>query len=181
MQGRSLQTSVRVLSTVLFLGIIAVAANAQTSALPPEVLAANKELDRQLLEGHRLLDTEKVMALFTSSPDIFFISPGRADLFKGREQVRRSWETFFATLQSIHGEINDISYLPAGDGVIGVGQVTYYRQLKGGAPDQRIVVWTDFRHKENGKWVYVFRHAHLVDKSYVDTKPSEKSPSAELR
>src|SRR6266851_9818755 len=116
MQGRSLQTCVRVLSTVLFLGIIAVAANAQTNALPPDVLAANKELDRQLLEGHRLLDADKIMGLFTSSPDIFFIAPD-GELHRGRDQVRQTWERFFASLQAIHGEINHISYFPAGDGV----------------------------------------------------------------
>lgn len=152
-----------------------------TNALPGDVLAANQELDHQLLEGHRLLDTEKVMGLFTSSPEVFFISPGRADLFRGRDEVRRSWEQFFATLQSIHGDINHIKYLPAGDGVIAVGQVTYYRQLKGYEPDQRVVVWTDFRHKENGKWVYVFRHAHLVNSSYTDSKQSAKSPHPEPR
>src|SRR5437660_4846489 len=164
---------------VVLSAIVAVAQT--TNALPSEVVAANRELDHQLLEGHRLLDTDKVMGLFTSSPEVFFISPGRADLFKGRDQVRESWKQFFATLQSIHGEINHIQYLAAGDGVIGVGQVTYYRQLKGYEPDQRIVVWTDFRHRENGKWVYVFRHAHLVNSSYVDNKQSSKSPNTEHR
>jgi ketosteroid isomerase-like protein len=133
---------------------------AQATTMPNEVIAANQELDRQLLEGHRLLNAEKVMSLFSSSPDIFFIGPS-GNVFKGRESVRRSWEEFFASLQWIRGEINDISYFPAGDGVIAVGQVTYQRQLKGAAaPEQRVVVWTDFRRKENGKWVYVFRHAH---------------------
>ena len=159
MQKRFLQTGVHFLLTLIFLGAVAIPANAQTNALPPDVLAANKELDHQLLEGHRLLDTDKVIGLFTSSSDIFFISPD-GQLNQGLDQVRQSWARFFASLQSIHGEINRVTYLPAGDGVIAVGQVTYYRQLKGGKPQQRVVVWTDFRHKENGKWVYVFRHAH---------------------
>jgi len=163
----------------LLAGTVAVAQT--TNALPGDVLAANQELDHQLLEGHRLLDTAKVMGLFTSSPEVFFISPGRADLFRGRDEVRRSWEQFFATLQSIHGEIDHIEYFPAGDGVIAVGQVTYHRQLKGYEPDQRVVVWTDFRRKENGKWVYVFRHAHLVNSSYVDSKQSTKSLNSEHR
>jgi ketosteroid isomerase-like protein len=154
-----------------------VASAAQTAnALPSDVLAANKELDNQLLEGHRLLDTEKVMALFTSSPDIFFISPG-GELHQGFNEVRQTWKEFFASLQSIHGEIDHVRYLPAGDGVIAVGQVTYHRQLKGGNPEQR-VVWTDFRHKENGKWVYVFRHAHWpLAANPPLTKPAAKSPT----
>ena len=181
MQNRFPQTMVLALSTIFLLGGVAVGAHAQTAkALPNDVIAANQELDRQLLEGHRLLDAEKVMGLFTSSPDIFFIAPG-GELYKGRDQVRQSWEQFFASLDSIRGEINHVTYLPAGDGVIAVGQVTYHRQLKGGAPEQRIVVWTDFRRKENGKWVYVFRHAHwpLALNPLPSAKPSMKSPTAE--
>jgi ketosteroid isomerase-like protein len=160
MRRRLLQTALVVLSMFLSVGSFCPNANGQTAeALPNDVIAANRELDHQLLEGHRLLDAEKVMGLFTSSPDIFFIAPD-GELYKGPDQVRQAWVRFFASLQSIHGEINDVSYLRGGDGVIAVGQVTYYRQLKNGKPQQRVVAWTDFRHKENGKWVYVFRHAH---------------------
>ncbi len=57
----------------LSVGTLSVTANGQTAgALPSDVIAANRELDHQLLEGHRLLDAEKVMGLFTSSADIFF-------------------------------------------------------------------------------------------------------------
>jgi hypothetical protein len=71
--------------------------------------------------------------------------------------------------------------LREGDGVIAVGQVTYHRQLKDGKPQQRVVVWTDFRHKENGKWVYVFRHAHwpLEANAQTGAAPSAKGPTAE--
>jgi ketosteroid isomerase-like protein len=181
MQERFLQTMVLALSTIFLLGSVAVGANAQsTKALPNDVIAANQELDRQLLEAHRLLDAQKIMGLFTSSPDIFFIGPA-GNLSKGRDQVRQTWEQFFASLESIHGEINHITYLPAGDGVIAVGQVTYHRQFKGATPDQAIVVWTDFRHKENGKWVYVFRHAHwpLALNPLPNAMPSTNSPTAE--
>jgi len=78
------------------------------------------------------------MALFTSSPDIFFIAPG-GELHRGFDEVRQTWKEFFASLQSIHGEIDHVKYLPAGDGVIAFGQVTYHRQLKGSNPEQRVV------------------------------------------
>jgi len=160
----------------LFLaGILAVAQT--TNPLPSDVIAANKELDHQLLEGHRLLDTDKVMALFTSSPDIFFIAP-EGELHRGFDEVRQNWKEFFASLQSIHGKIDHVKYLPAGDGVIAFGQVTYHRQLKGSNPEQRVVVWTDFRRKENGKWVYVFRHAHWPLAANPSlTMPAAKSPT----
>ena len=44
---------------LLFLaGILTVAQT--TDPLPSDVIAANKELDHQLIEGHRLLDADKV-------------------------------------------------------------------------------------------------------------------------
>jgi ketosteroid isomerase-like protein len=181
MRSRLLQTTLVVLSMFLSVSIVSLNANGQTAgALPSDVIAANRELDHQLLEGHRLLDAEKVMGLFTSSPDIFFIAPD-GELYKGPDQVRQAWVRFFASLQSIHGEINHISYLREGDGVIAVGQVTYYRQLKDGKAQQRVVVWTDFRHKENGKWVYVFRHAHwpLEANPQTGAAPSARGPTAE--
>jgi hypothetical protein len=100
-------------------------------------------------------------------------------LHRGQDEVRRSWERFFAGLESIRGEINHISYRAAGDGIIAVGQVTYIRQLKGGSPEQRIVVWTDFRHKENGKWVGGFRHAHWPLTNNPGPESVEPAKSAE--
>jgi hypothetical protein len=97
--------------------------------------------------------------LFTSSPNIFFIGP-TGILFQGREQVRESIEKFFTRVATMTGVIDHVTYLPEGDGVIAYGQVTYHRQFKNGVTDQRVVVWSDYRHKENGKWVLVFRHAH---------------------
>jgi len=181
MRRRLLQRTLVVLAMFLSVATVSVIANGQTDgALPSDVIAANRELDYQLLEGHRLLDAEKAMGLFTSSPDIFFIGPD-GELYKGPDQVHQAWVRFFASLQSIHGEINHISYLPEGDGVIAVGQVTYYRQLKGGKPQQRVVVWTDFRHKKDGKWVYVFRHAHwpLEANAQPGAAPSATSPNVE--
>ena len=53
---------------------------------------------------------------------------------------RRSRQTMALSFLGMTGVIDHVTYLPAGDGVIACGQVTYHRQLKGSAPDQRIVV-----------------------------------------
>ena len=162
MQKRILQTTALVLMAFLWFGSLASAANPQTTnkGLPPDVLRANQEIDQTFLEGHRVLDTDMVMSVFTKSPDIFFVGP-TGILYQGRDQVRQSIEKFFTNLISMTGVIDHVTYLPSGDGgVIAYGQVTYNRHLKGSAPDQRVVVWTDYRRKENGKWVIVFRHAH---------------------
>lgn len=130
-----------------------------TTGLNEKVLSANRELDRQLLEAHTLKDAAMLQSLFSESPDVFFISPG-GSLNRGRDAVRQSFQSFFDRLESIHGDIKDISYVPAGEGVIAVGTVIYSRKPKGAPADQRTVIWTDYRRIEHGRWVYVFRHAH---------------------
>ena len=139
--------------------VLAVAASLQAQPLDEKVLAANRELDRRLLEAQTLKDAAMLQSLFSESPDVFFISPG-GSLNRGRDAVRRSFQVFFDRLESIRGDIKEISYLPAGEGVIAVGTVVYSRKPKGSPPDQRTVIWTDYRRIENGKWVYLFRHAH---------------------
>jgi len=130
------------------------------SALPADVVRANREIDDKFLEAHVHPNVDLIMSLFTGSPDIFFVGPTGL-VFQGRDAVRQSIDKFLSQVITMPGTIDYVHYLPAGDGgVIAYGQVTYHRQLKGKAPDTKVVVWTDYRRKEGGKWVLVFRHAH---------------------
>jgi len=133
--------------------------HAQTSTtLDQKVIAANRELDQRLIDAHALKDAALVESLFSESPDVFFIDP-TGDLTKGRSNIRREWATWFDTLETIRGDIQDVSYIPAGEGVIAVGTVIYTRKLKNGIADRKTVIWTDYRRIEKGRWVYLFRHA----------------------
>ena len=127
--------------------------------LDAQTIAENRELDEKLLKAHELKNTDMVLALFSARDDIFFIAPN-GTLNKGRAAIRQSYDQFFARLESIHAEIKSVTYLPAQDGIIAVGTVVFHRKPKGQPPDDKTVIWTDFRVKENGKWVYLFRHAH---------------------
>jgi ketosteroid isomerase-like protein len=148
------------LAPLFLLTLLAPAALAQhPKRLPPDVLRANEELDAQYLEAHRLADPKMVMSLFSHGPDVFMIGPTGV-IYPNREAVRRSVETFFANVETMPGEIDRITYQAAGDGVIAYGQVTYHRKLRGKEPDTTVVVWTDYRRKEHGRWVIVCRHAH---------------------
>ena len=134
-------------------------AYSQTKVLSKEVIAANRELDQRLMAAHALKDAAMVQSLFSVSPDVFFIDP-TGHMTKGSSSIRHEWATWFDTLETIRGDIQDISYIPAGEGVIGVGTVIYTRKPKNAPADQKTVIWTDYRRIENGKWVYLFRHAH---------------------
>jgi ketosteroid isomerase-like protein len=160
MRNNSPRVLVFMLSSLLCLALLPAAAHAQGGdTLPPEVLRANQELDRVYLEAHRAVDTKMIMSLFSHGPDVFMISP-TGIFYPGYDQVRGSVETFFDKVEEMPGTIDRITYLPAGDGVVAYGQVTYHRKLKGKEPDTTVVVWSDYRRKENGKWVLVHRHAH---------------------
>src|SRR5438477_7697947 len=134
--------------------------HAQTSTtLDKKVVAANRQLDQRLMDAHTLKDAALVESLFSESPDVFFIDPA-GGMIKGRSNIRAGWAAWFDTLETIRGDIRDVSYIPAGEGVIGVGTVIYTRKLKNGTADRKTVIWTDYRRIEKGRWVYVFRHAH---------------------
>jgi ketosteroid isomerase-like protein len=133
--------------------------HAQTNTtLDQKVIAANRELDQRLMDAHAQKDAALVESLFSESPDAFFIDP-TGDMTKGRSNIRLEWAAWFETLETIRGDIQEVSYVPAGEGVIGVGTVIYTRKLKNGTADRKTVIWTDYRRFENGRWVYVFRHA----------------------
>src|SRR5437879_743002 len=132
---------------------------AQTSAtLDKKVVAANRELDQRLMDAHALKDAALVESLFSESPDVFFIDPA-GGMIKGRSNIRAGWAAWFDTLETIRGDIREVSYIPAGEGVIGVGTVIYTRKLKNAPADHKTVIWTDYRRIEKGRWVYLFRHA----------------------
>ena len=140
-----------------------------TKELDEKILAANRELDRRLLEAHKTKDAKMVESLFSDSPDAFFISPG-GSLNKRKVGIRKSFQYFFDLMESVEGDIKEISYIPLGDGVLAVGTVIYSRQPKKGDANQRTVIWTDYRRLENGNWVYFFRHAHW---SIETTNPAD--------
>lgn len=153
------------------------AARAQVpSDLSAEDLRANQEIDQKFIDAHRTLDTDMIMNLFSRQPGIFMIGP-TGIMYPGRDQIRHSVETFFAKLVTMTGEIDHVTYMREGDGVVAYGQVTYHRQLKGQPPDTRVAVWSDYRCKENGKWVLVFRHVHwpLASNVLPSAEPAAKA------
>src|SRR5207248_3399212 len=122
-------------------------------------LAANRELDQKFLDGHTMKSSESLVSLFSSRPDVVFIAPN-GSINRGREAIRASFDYFFSLLDEIRGEIVSVSYFRVGDAVGAVGTEVFHRQRRDGVSDERTVVWTDLRQKENGSWRYVFRHSH---------------------
>ncbi|PYQ48718.1 MAG: hypothetical protein DMF59_15215 [Acidobacteria bacterium] len=157
---------------VLFCGTVRPPAT-PASELDTDTLAANRQLDRKFLDGHAMKSSESLVSLFSSRRDVVFIAPS-GTINRGREAIRASFDYFFSLLDEIHGEIVSVSYFRVGDAVAAVGTEVFHRKRRDGISDERTVVWTDLRQRENGSWHYVFRHSHWpVATGAPSTTPSK--------
>ncbi len=122
-------------------------------------LAEAKELDRRFAEAVRQKDLDAAMACFWNSPDLVVVIDGAVQ--RGPAAVRKGMEQLFAQ-NPVKLEINEITYLTSGDGVIGVGTATFDFQPAGGQRHLMVERWSDLRRKVDGRWVYVLDHTTVV-------------------
>lgn len=125
-------------------------------------LAEMKDLDRRLTEALSSKDLEAAMECFWNDPDLVVMLNGT--VFRGSEATRTAIKAMFDQNTAIKVEVTEITHLPSGDGVVGVGTATYaFKPVEG---PRRLVVerWSDLRRKIDGKWVYVLDHTtHLPE------------------
>ena len=115
-----------------------------------------KDLDRRFVEAFRIKDLDAAMACMWNSPDLVLVQMGT--IYRGYEAVRSQLKEMFDQNRSIRLEINEVSYLPSGDGVIGVGTATVDLQPTAGPRTLLVERWSDLRRKIDGRWVYVLDH-----------------------
>jgi len=123
-------------------------------------LAEAKDLDRRLCEAFGKKDLEAAMACFWKSPDLIAVLYGQ--VLHGPDEVRESIRKMFEQNESLKLEVNEITYVRSGDGVIGVGTATFHLQPAGGRRQLMVERWSDLRRKVDGRWVYVLDHASAV-------------------
>ena len=133
-----------------------------TKPLTEAVLAEAKELDGKFTEALGRKDLDAAMACFWNSPDLVVVIDG--DVQRGPDAVRNGFKQLFAQNESVKLEVNEITYLPSGDGVIGVGTATFDLQPASGQRQLMVERWSDLRRKIDGRWVYVLDHATMVPK-----------------
>ena len=146
-------------TTLIPLLLVLFCTTAGHGELDSDTLAANRALDQAFLDAHAQKSTDALLSLFSTRPDVVFIAPN-GTVNHGRNEIRGSFSRFFALLEEIHGEITTVQYFRVGDAVAATGTEVFHRKRRDGVTDERTVVWTDLRQKENGKWRYVFRHSH---------------------
>jgi uncharacterized protein (TIGR02246 family) len=123
-------------------------------------LAEAKKLDRRFCDALARKDLEAAMACFWDSPDLLVVLYGQIQ--HGPAEVRAGIRKLFKQNESIKLEVNDITYVRSGDGVIGVGTATFHMQSTSGRRQLMVERWSDLRRKIDGRWVYVLDHASAV-------------------
>jgi uncharacterized protein (TIGR02246 family) len=123
-------------------------------------LAEAKELDQRLCEAFGRKDLDAAMACFWNSPDLVAVIAGQIQ--HGPDAVREGIRQMFEQNESLKLEVNEITYVRSGDGVIGVGTATFHLQPAGGRRQLIVERWSDLRRKIDGHWVYVLDHTTVV-------------------
>jgi uncharacterized protein (TIGR02246 family) len=131
-------------------------------SLSESELAEAKELDRRLCEAISRKDLDAAMACFWDSPDVVAVIAGNVQ--KGPAAVRNGLKQLFDQNESVKLEVNEVAYLRAGDGVIGVGTATFDLKPVNGQRQLMVERWSDLRRKIDGRWVYVLDHTTMVPK-----------------
>ena len=138
------------------------AENVSGKSLSEKELAEAKELDRRLCEAISRKDLDAAMTCFWDDPDLVAVIAG--DVQKGPAAVRRGLQQLFDQHESVSLEVNEITYLRSGDGIIGVGTATFDLKPVNGERQLMVERWSDLRRKIGGRWVYVLDHTTMVPK-----------------
>ncbi len=121
---------------------------------------SQQELDARFLDAINRKDLDAALACFWSSPDLIVVLCGH--LLRGPDTLRGILADLFASHERIHAVIDEVTYVLAGEGVIGVGTATIDLQERSGIAHRVVERWSNVRRFLDGTWVYVLDHATIV-------------------
>ena len=124
------------------------------------VMSANARLDSRFVQAMSNKDVEGAMACLLDSPDLVLVLLGK--VLRGPAAVRQFLTEMFASMRTVHLEINEVTHWSLGETVFAVGTATYEFEALDGARSTLKECWTDARRKVTGRWVYVLDHATQI-------------------
>jgi len=124
------------------------------------VMSANARLDSRFVQAMSNKDVEGAMACLLDSPDLVLVLLGK--VLRGPAAVRQFLTEMFASMRTVHLEINEVTHWSFGETVFAVGTATYEFEALDGARSTLKECWTDARRKVAGRWVYVLDHATQI-------------------
>jgi ketosteroid isomerase-like protein len=132
-----------------------------THSITKADLAQAKELDRKFTEAMSRKDLDAAMDCFLNGQDLVVMLDGH--VYRGHDAVRAAFKEVFDQNESVRLEVNEITHVPSGDAVIGIGTATYELKQAGRPPRLMVERWSDLRRKIDGRWVYVLDHTTEMD------------------
>ncbi len=125
-------------------------------------IAEAKELDQRLVDAFNRKDLDAAMQCFWNDPDVVVVLNG--NVCSGPDAVRAALKAMLDQNESIAVEVNEITHITSGDGVIGIGTATFDLEPLGGPRKLLVERWSDVRKKIDGRWVMVLDHTtHLPE------------------
>jgi ketosteroid isomerase-like protein len=124
------------------------------------VMSANARLDSRFVQAMSNKDIEGAMACLLDSPDLVLVLFGK--VLRGPAAVRQFLTELFASMRTVHLEINEVTHWSLGETVFAVGTATYEFEALDGTRSTLKECWTDARQKVAGRWVYVLDHATQI-------------------
>lgn len=129
--------------------------------LSEQDLKDQRKLDDAFCSAMTRKDLDGVMQCLWHDPNLVVVLFD-ATVYRGWDAVRDAVQQLFETFPQVRLEIDEVSHVPVGDGIVAVGTATYSLQAADGSAVRIVERWTDFRRKVDGRWIYVLDHAHAL-------------------
>jgi ketosteroid isomerase-like protein len=133
----------------------------QEQTISEQDLQSQRELDRAFCSAMSTKDLAGVMQCLWQDPNLVVVL-WDATVYRGWESVRDAVQRLFDTFPEVRLEIDEVSHVPIGDGIVAVGTATYSLRAADGSAVRIVERWTDLRRNVDGRWVYVLDHAHAL-------------------
>ena len=129
--------------------------------LSEQDLKSQRELNDAFCSAMTRKDLDGVMRCLWHDPNLVVVLFD-ATVYRGWDAVRDAVQQLFDTFPKVRLEIDEVSHVPVGDGIVAVGTATYSLQAADGSAVRIVERWTDLRRKVDGRWIYVLDHAHAL-------------------
>jgi ketosteroid isomerase-like protein len=134
---------------------------AREQTISEQDLQSQRELDNAFCSAMSRKDLAGVMQCLWHDPNLVVVLFD-ATVYRGWDAVRDAVQKLFDTFPVVKLEIDEVSHVPVGDGIVAVGTATYSLQAADGSAVRIVERWTDLRRKVDGRWIYVLDHAHAL-------------------
>jgi ketosteroid isomerase-like protein len=110
-------------------------------------MAATNEIFNQEVFGKR--NFSALDEIYTT--DAYILPPG-GPMVSGRPGITEFWSNLVQSVNASAAVLRSIDVMPAGDGVVEIGQATLAIQPEGQAASELVVKYVVYWRQEDGKW-----------------------------